>query len=163
MSINRYKPHLLILPEDDANRQIAVGFFLVQPFTGSNRQILPLARGWPGIRDSFDSQYNSRLQQFPECIIALLVDFDNKEKENRLEQVKRDLNPSFLDRVFVLGVTSEPEKLKKTLGSYEKIGKALAKDCLEGTTHTWSHELLAHNLPEIERLQPHIDRIFKGQ
>ncbi len=26
MSVNKYKPHVLILPEDDADRQIANGF-----------------------------------------------------------------------------------------------------------------------------------------
>jgi hypothetical protein len=28
MRINKYKPHILVLPEDDANRQIANGFIL---------------------------------------------------------------------------------------------------------------------------------------
>jgi len=28
MSINKYEPHLLVLPEDDANRKIANGFIL---------------------------------------------------------------------------------------------------------------------------------------
>lgn len=28
MSVNRARPHVLVLPEDDANRQIAVGFEL---------------------------------------------------------------------------------------------------------------------------------------
>lgn len=28
MSVNRYQPHVLVLPEDDANRQLANGFVL---------------------------------------------------------------------------------------------------------------------------------------
>ncbi|KAM3090094.1 hypothetical protein ACKFKG_30775 [Phormidesmis sp. 146-35] len=28
MSIDKYQPHLLVLPEDDANRQVAIGFLL---------------------------------------------------------------------------------------------------------------------------------------
>lgn len=28
MSVNKYKPHVLVLPEDDANRQLANGFLL---------------------------------------------------------------------------------------------------------------------------------------
>ncbi|QEI40683.1 hypothetical protein BMF77_01255 [Dolichospermum sp. UHCC 0315A] len=42
MSINKNKPHLLILPEDDANRQIVNGF--IQNLNVNNRaiQILPI-------------------------------------------------------------------------------------------------------------------------
>jgi hypothetical protein len=32
MSVNKYLPHVLVLPEDDANRQMANGFFLDQSF-----------------------------------------------------------------------------------------------------------------------------------
>ena len=28
MSVNKYLPHVLVLPEDDANRQLANGFLL---------------------------------------------------------------------------------------------------------------------------------------
>jgi hypothetical protein len=28
MAVNRYKPHIYVVPEDDANRQIANGFLL---------------------------------------------------------------------------------------------------------------------------------------
>jgi hypothetical protein len=30
MSVNKYHPHVLVLPEDDANRQLANGFLLDQ-------------------------------------------------------------------------------------------------------------------------------------
>ena len=28
MSVNRHQPHVFVLPEDDANRQMAIGFIL---------------------------------------------------------------------------------------------------------------------------------------
>lgn len=31
MSTNKFQPHVLIFPEDDANRQIANGFLLLVP------------------------------------------------------------------------------------------------------------------------------------
>ncbi|HRI67140.1 MAG TPA: hypothetical protein PK156_23010 [Polyangium sp.] len=163
MSVNREKPHFLILPEDNADERIANGFFLVDEFAKSNCQILPAKKGWSSIRDSFPSDHNSRLKKYPMAIMILLVDFDNHEEESRINEVKELVDPAVADRVFVLGAKSEPEELKKALGSYEKIGKALAKDCLEGTANTWSHELLAHNQAEIARMQPHIDQIFKGK
>ena len=45
MSINKHKPHLLVLPEDDADRQIANGFVIAQGVGLDDRaiQILPEA------------------------------------------------------------------------------------------------------------------------
>ncbi len=60
------------------------------------------------------------------------------------------------DRVFVLGVLSEPEELKKANNipnSFEAIGKALAKDCFDGTDHAWGHDLLKHNKDELSRME----------
>jgi hypothetical protein len=64
------------------------------------------------------------------------------------------------DRVFILGARSEPEALKPDLGSYETIGRALAKDCHEGTDATWGHDLLLHNAIEIDRLRQHVRPIL---
>jgi hypothetical protein len=165
MSVNREKPHFLLVPEDNANRQIANGFFMIEPFSKSNSQTLPEQRGWPSIRDSFPSDYNRRLQRYPECVMILLVDFDNEDEADRIAEVKQHVDSSVIDRVFVLGAKSEPEELKKTLGklrTYEEIGKALAKDCAEGTTNTWNHPLLAHNQHELTRMQSHIAKIFSS-
>jgi hypothetical protein len=58
------------------------------------------------------------------------------------------------ERVFVLGVWSEPEKLRPHFGSdYEKIGLAMAKDCHDNTKTIWGHELLRCNANELERLR----------
>lgn len=46
MSINAYKPHLLVLPEDDANRQIADGFVLDSNCNYRAIQVLRVAGGW---------------------------------------------------------------------------------------------------------------------
>ena len=49
MSINKHKLHLLVLPEDDADRQIANGFVIAQGVGLDYRaiQILPEVGGWP--------------------------------------------------------------------------------------------------------------------
>jgi hypothetical protein len=64
------------------------------------------------------------------------------------------------ERVFVLGTWSEPEELRETLGTYETIGRALAKDCHDNTEATWAHNLLRHNAGELERLRKHIRPIL---
>lgn len=46
MSINKYDQHIFVLPEDDANRQIANGF--IQDLNLNQRaiQVRPIANGW---------------------------------------------------------------------------------------------------------------------
>jgi hypothetical protein len=43
--MNKYKSHILILPEDDANREIANGFNLNENLDDRSIQILPSAGG----------------------------------------------------------------------------------------------------------------------
>lgn len=96
--------------------------------------------------------------------MVLLVDFDNRvdEQTNRRDQVLAEVDEAVRDRVFVLGAQGEPEDLKAALGSYEKIGKALARECAEGTRTTWEHPLLAHNRDELDRMMPAIRPILFG-
>ena len=53
MSANKNKLHVLVLPEDDANRQMLNGFLLEFP----TRQIqgLPVAGGWKKVLSQFNS------------------------------------------------------------------------------------------------------------
>ena len=45
MSVNRHQPHVLVLPEDDANRQLANGFRLDQYLLNWKIQVLR-GGGW---------------------------------------------------------------------------------------------------------------------
>jgi hypothetical protein len=96
----------------------------------------------------------------PGRFMILLIDFDRQE--DRLDKVKAVVPVHLKDRVFVLGVWSEPEKLKAGLGrpDYESIGGALAEDCREGTDKNWSHDLLRHNASELARLRQHVRPIL---
>lgn len=56
-------------------------------------------------------------------------------------------------RVFVLGVLSEPENLKReSKKTFEEIGEALAKDCSDNNNELWRHNLLKHNKPQLDRM-----------
>lgn len=152
MSINAYKPHLLVLPEDDANRQMADGFMLDLNCDFRAIQVLKVAGGWLKVVDIFKSDYLLGMRQYPARRIVLLMDFDGKPEE-RKKSVEREIPEDIKNRVFVLGVSSEPENLKKaTDKKYEAIGTALAEDCAENRQDFWMHDLLKHNESELNRL-----------
>lgn len=151
MSVNKYLPHVFVLPEDDANRQLANGFLLDQSLPIRKVQVLPEAGGWARVLECFKSEHVVEMERYSNRFFVLLIDFDSREE--RLSKVKAAIPGHLSERVFILGVLSEPEALKKAgLGSYETIGLRMARDCREQTSTTWGHELLRHNTTELDRL-----------
>jgi hypothetical protein len=158
MSVNKYRPHVYVLPEDDANRQVVNGFRL-EPSLADNRiHVLEEAGGWNETLDRFCSIYSFEMERFPERLMILLIDLDGKV--DRLEFAKGRIPEHLRDRVFILGALNEPEDLTSELGSYETIGLAMARDCREGTDTIWDHEQLRHNAGEIVRLRAHVRPIL---
>jgi hypothetical protein len=158
MSVNRHRPHVLVLPEDDANRQLANGFLLHSSLS-NQIQVLPEAGGWLKVLGQFQSDYVTGMMRFPGRFMVLLIDFDGQP--DRLDRARREIPGHLKDRVFILGVWSEPESLKASLGRQsESIGLAIAEDCHKNTASIWSHELLRHNAAEMERLQPAVRPIL---
>ncbi|MEW6281449.1 MAG: hypothetical protein AB1758_22760 [Candidatus Eremiobacterota bacterium] len=160
MSVNSHRPHILVLPEDDANRQIANGF-LLEPAVARGAaqvQVLPVARGWSRVRHKFETELSELLSN-PCCHVVLVVDFDRNEA--RREQLERVIPRTARDRAFVVGVWSEPEE---DFGSYEKLGRRLASDCRQegGEANAWEHELLAHNRGELARMRQALAPIVFG-
>lgn len=156
MSVNRNRPHVLVLPEDDANSRLANGFHLEVDWTRQRQmQVLPVAGGWNEVLNRFRSEHVIDMVRYPDRFMVLLIDFDNKE--DRLDNAKAAIPEDLTERVFVLGALSAPEALRNAnLGSYETIGLALAKDCREETDTTWGHDLLRHNASELDRLRKHV-------
>lgn len=152
MGTNKYKDHLLILLEDDANRQIANGFLQNLNLDQRAIQTLSLSRGWENVLSDFTKKHLLGIRKYPKRRILLLIDFD-EQYSDRLQQIRKCIPEDVAKRVFVLGAHKEPEDLKKSINkSYEQIGEALAQDCFDGTEETWGHELLQHNKPELERM-----------
>jgi len=159
MSVNRKRLHVFVLPEDDANLQLATGFVLEFP----TRQIqrLPVAGGWREVVSRFESDHMDEMDKYPERLMVLLIDFDSRY--SRLEEVRAGIPGHLVDRVFVLGAWTEPEDLKRAkLGSYETIGRAMAQDCRRNANATWGHELLRHNADELARLCERIRPILSA-
>lgn len=118
MSANKYQPHVLVLPEDDANSQLANGFVLE---VKHNRriQILTEAGGWLSVCERFVSEHVKGMRDYPERYLVLLLDFDGQT--DRADKVKEKVPDDLKSRVFVLGVQSEPEELKKLASARSKI------------------------------------------
>jgi hypothetical protein len=160
MSANKNQPHIYVLPEDYANRQLANGFFLDHSLWNRRRsfQVLPEVGGWTKVLACFQSDHIKGMERYPQRFMVLLIDFD--DREDRLDMAKAAIPAHLTDRVFILGVRSKPETLRQYLGSYETIGLALAKDCREETDTTWGHDLLCHNASELDRLREHVRPIL---
>lgn len=161
MSVNPYLPHVLVLPEDDANSRLATGFHLeIDPTRDRQMQVLRVAGGWRRVLEIFRSQHVGAMEGCPSRFMVLLIDFD--EKEDRLEYARATIPDHLADRVFVLGAWSDPEALKVAMGRIpcETIGSSMAKDCREDTYTTWNHDLLRHNASELDRLREHVRPIL---
>jgi hypothetical protein len=155
MSGNRSLAHVKVLPEDDANRQLAIGFRQYPFLSARNIQVLRVARGWLNVLKLFESVHVIEMARHPDRLMVLLIDFD--DDPDRFDQAKAKIPAHLIERVFILGVLTEPEKLKASLRkSYEAIGQAMAKDCHEGTDAVWGHDLLRHNAGEINRLRQQV-------
>jgi hypothetical protein len=109
MSVNRYQPHVFVLPEDDANSRLANGFQL--EFDALDRmQVLPVAGGWTEVLERFKSDHVGGMDRYPGRFMVLLIDFDGRD--DRLAKAKDAIPGRLQDRVFVLRVWTEPEDLR---------------------------------------------------
>ena len=151
--IDRYRPHVLVLPEDDANRQMANGFVLHPGVNSRTIQILDTAGGWASVVEYVKKDGNiNHLRKFEQCRVVLLLDYDN-QFPGRFDSICEKIPGDLRDRVYVLGVLSEPEELKSDLKKpFEKIGNALASECCRDVQEVWQHPLLRHNHGELVRL-----------
>jgi hypothetical protein len=150
----------MVLPEDDANRQLANGFLLDDALS-TQIQVLEEAGGWIKVLDDFKSAHVAEMDRYPSRFMVLLIDFDGQER--RMNEMTAKVPERLRPRVFIIGARTEPEDLKKAgLGSYESIGSDLARDCREETEKTWGHELLRHNEGELVRLRESVRRILFG-
>jgi hypothetical protein len=160
LSADKFKPHVFVLPEDDANKELANGFLLrVDQTRGRQMDVLRVARGRDKVLERFKLDHVTDMVNYPKRFMVLLMDFDGRK--DLLESARTSIPENLLNRVFVLGVLTEPEALKAALGrTYEEIGLAMADDCRDGTDTTWGHDLLRHNASELERLRKHVCSIL---
>ncbi len=168
MAANVYQPHLLLLIEDDANRQIFNGFDS-HPAV-AHRRIDPskTAGGWHAVLDAFRDVHIALLRRYPLRHLLMVIDFDSDEAgdatsriDRRLDLFREAIPDDLRDRVYVIGCADEPEELVKSTGhKFEEIGQRLARDCADDTEAMWGHPMLRHNGDELARLRTHVRPFF---
>ena len=80
---NKFRPHVMSFPEDDANRQIANGCLLDDSLDHRAIHVEPIAGGWTKVRDQFAEVYAKEMQRRQHRHMVLMIDFD--EIEDRAE------------------------------------------------------------------------------
>ena len=163
MSVNKYRPHVFVLPEDDANRRIANGFLLEESLDLRAIQVLPNGGGWTRVRDAFETAHINKMRLHRVRHVVLLVDFDGDvDRRHAMNEV---VPADLADRVFVIGVWSEPQELARAgLGNFEDIGHDLARECRNDSRVKWNHDLLQHNASELDRMTSRLRPfLFPGQ
>lgn len=152
MSVNKYKPHVFVIPEDDADRQIADGFVLHAQVDTRQVQVVEPAGGWVKVLETFQEEYLRLLRQNQNAHVVMLIDFD--EQLDRRTYFNSAIPDEIRNRVFIVGTQSNPEVLKQTssIHSFEGIGRALADDCDKNEPGLWNNIQLIHNADERLRL-----------
>ncbi|MDX2037277.1 MAG: hypothetical protein SFX72_11555 [Isosphaeraceae bacterium] len=152
--MNNYIEHVLVIPEDEADEQVANGFVLNDRVDDRRVQVMPVARGWSNVLKTFEDEYISYLRKYPLGQVVMLIDFDGQH-EARMNRFREAIPDDLKDRVFVVGSSENPEMLKAALKvpRLEDIGRRLAEDCAVGPGGLWDHEQLKHNAEERKRLE----------
>jgi hypothetical protein len=152
MSVNKYLPHVWVIPEDDADRQLAEGFLLFDAVAVRTVGIRAPAGGWLKVLDVFETEYISLLRRWKDSHVVMLLDFDgHPERREILEaRIPEELKP----RVFTIGSGENPEVLRQAFQTtLERIGTLLAEECYSENYNRWTHPLLLHNDVDLQRLR----------
>lgn len=153
MSASKFLPHLVVVPEDDANRQLMNGFKQNLGVKSGQIQIEAVAKGWRNVPKYFLDNLASTMNRFDKRFVLLLVDFDGKG-EGRFNEVVAQIPEKLRNRVFVIGTSIEPERFSKDEGrTLEELGQELARECLDGEVKIWGSDHLKHNLTELEQMK----------
>ncbi len=150
--MNKHTPHIFVIPEDEANKEIAIGFELHERVDDRRVKVTGVGRGWKNVLTTFEEEYIQSLRRFPLGHVVMLIDFYGR-CDDRLAIFTQAIPDDLRGRVFVVGCSTNPETLRTALGlSFERIGYQLAEDCALGRGGFWDHELLRHNNAERQRL-----------
>lgn len=153
MSVNKERPHVYLIPEDDADRELAIGF--LNHYAVNDGVVAPRdpAGGWPKVLAVFKEEYIRLLHACRYAHVVMLIDFDSKDVEKRMSLFQESTPEDVKNRVFVIGPRHEPEAAQRDLKmTREQIGSALAEECRTGTFELWRGPHFEHNNAELQRL-----------
>ena len=160
MSVSKYKPHVWVVPEDDANRQLANGFLLHPRLDLTAIDVRPAPGGWPKVLEAMERIHTRELRKYTLRQLILLVDFDGKG-DARAAHFRAAFPSDVQGRIYVLGVRDEPESMRADLGiRFEDVGRRLADACDNDEDGLWGNEHLLHNRAELLRLSANVKPIL---
>lgn len=138
-----------MLPEDEATRNIAVGF---SDYATGQMQVLNPSGGWTHVKGEMVKTYVAKLRKYADCHLVLFIDFDD-DFPNRLAVFQQEIPADVASRVYVVGALTEAETLKNaTKKKLGPIGLELARECEQGKYEMWNHPQVLHNQSEVQRL-----------
>ena len=76
MAVNDYKPHLFVIPEDDANRQFAHGFELYFRLRSRAMQVMHVAGGWEKVVNQILEIYVPKVLSNPNTHVVGIIRID---------------------------------------------------------------------------------------
>ncbi|MDR0378618.1 MAG: hypothetical protein LBI62_01480 [Candidatus Accumulibacter sp.] len=150
MSVNKYEPHIFIIPEDDNFRQLVLGFKNDSRVNDAVVKLESNARGW---MDALGKIKHIHMDDYEKRYAIALIDFDG-EPDNRIDYFRREI-PAYEGRAFLLGLYKESEDFKRDCKkkSLEALGMELAESCIGGGGGLWESEHLKCNAEELDRLR----------
>ncbi|MFN0134603.1 MAG: hypothetical protein ACKVS9_00625 [Phycisphaerae bacterium] len=149
--MNKYEPHVIVLPEDDATRQLATGFVDYPAVHAHRIRVVSPAGGWVKAVDLMCSSYMPHMRSYNSAHLVLVIDFD-KDSDRYRTAIEPRVPAELRNRVFVFGPLTNVEVLKREARrKTEELGRDLASECERGESQQWSMPELQHNLPERDR------------
>ena len=76
--MNKFVHHIFVIPEDEADEEIANGFALHERVDVRRIQVMPVAGGWSNVLAIFREEYIPRLRKYPLGHVVMLIDFDGQ-------------------------------------------------------------------------------------
>jgi len=150
--VDKFKPHLFIVPEDDADRQIAVGFQMHLEAKGE-MQIVDVARGWLKVVGVIKDEYVPLLKNNLNSHVLGIIDCD-KDADRIAEQLE-NFPEDIRNRIFLLGVRSAKMH-------FAEIGEKLADECYKDELDLWNHEMLSYSSSEALRAKDVLRELVFG-
>jgi hypothetical protein len=153
MAVNYHRPHLVVLSEDDATRSLAVGFSDQVP---GPMEIRKPSGGWPSVLHEFEHRYLAHLKRYADAHVLMVIDFDH-QFPSRLAHFQSKIPREVATRVYILGAENEAETLKaEQKMHWGPLGAKLADECRQQQHVHWICPQLAHNGPEVARLNANV-------
>ena len=149
---NKFKWHIVVVPEDQATRQLGNGLSNAFPSIINRIKLLREAGGWP---DAIATINDLKLDKYPKRRVLLIIDLDLDA--NRLGFIRSQPEISkYNNRIFILGSFQAVEQLKTVCGDndLENVGQKLGEDC-----NFWNHPLLTDCRADACRLKAEIETI----